>query len=239
MSVVSCRTAEHCSKTTINSFSSFTSDWFVQLVKLVSETQETPPNSTFSSSQHLSTEKHPFVLSLSFSRLCNLLSKELPPSQRHHCKNMVSELNLAAYPVFIILDKVCCVRPCWSCMWSVMFSFLVFDRQTGFCVCHRLQFIVKLPELATSPHTPNSYHSHPSPSLKAQPVRGSSYCGHAHFSIMSSSACRKRKPLVQRETLEHSTRDSSLSSALHFLNEIPLPRSHRAVHGERGEEGGV
>lgn len=25
----------------------------------------------------------------------------------------------------------------------------------------------------------------------SQPVRGSGYCGHAHFSIMSSSACRK------------------------------------------------
>lgn len=82
----------------------------------------------------------------------------------------------------------------------------------------------------TTPTTPS-----PSPSPKAQPVRGSGYCGHAHFSIMSSSACRKRKPLVQPETLEHSTGDSSLSSALHFLNEIPLPLSHR----EQCREGGV
>lgn len=77
----------------------------------------------------------------------------------------------------------------------------------------------------------------PSPSPNAQPVRGSGYCGHAHFSIMSSSACRKRKPLVQPETPEHSTRDSSLSSALHFLNEIPLPlltqRGGRSVAAEK------
>lgn len=74
----------------------------------------------------------------------------------------------------------------------------------------------------------------PSPSPNAQPVRGSGYCGHAHFSIMSSSACRKRKPPVQPETPEHSTRDSSLSSALHFLNEIPLPLANT-----EGREGGV
>lgn len=40
---------------------------------------------------------------------------------------------------------------------------------------------------------------------------------------------------MQPETLEHSTGDSSLSSALHFLNEIPLPLSQR---GEGGREGG-
>lgn len=97
-----------------------------------------------------------------------------------------------------------------------------------------VELVVKVPELATPPvplHPPLS------PLPKAQPVRGSGYCGHAHFSIMSSSACRKRKPLVQPETLEHSTGDSSLSSALHFLNEIPLPLSHRAVE-EGGREGG-
>lgn len=97
-----------------------------------------------------------------------------------------------------------------------------------------VELVVKVPELATPPvplHPPLS------PLPKAQPVRGSGYCGHAHFSIMSSSACRKRKPLVQPETLEHSTWDSSLSSALHFLNEIPLPLSHRAVE-EGGREGG-
>lgn len=103
-----------------------------------------------------------------------------------------------------------------------------------------VQLVVKAPELATPPCAPITPPTpttpSPSPSPKAQPVRGSGYCGHAHFSIMSSSACRKRKPLVQPETLEHSTRDSSLSSALHFLNEIPLPLSHREQCREGGRE---
>lgn len=43
---------------------------------------------------------------------------------------------------------------------------------------------------------------------------------------------------MQPETLEHSTRDSSLSSALHFLNEIPLPLAN-TEGGREGEwEGG-
>lgn len=73
-------------------------------------------------------------------------------------------------------------------------------------------------------------------SPKARPVRGSGYCGHAHFSIMSSSACRKRKPLVQPETPQRSTRDSSLSSALHFLNEIPLTLPRREGRGKGRRE---
>lgn len=112
------------------------------------------------------------------------------------------------------------------------------EQRSWFLCSPVVELVVKAPELATPPRHPPStlYHSLPSPSPKAQPVRGSGYCGHAHFSIMSSSACRKRKPLVQPETLEHSTRDSSLSSALHFLNEIPLPLSQRAVEGGGGEE---
>lgn len=39
---------------------------------------------------------------------------------------------------------------------------------------------------------------------------------------------------MQPETLEHSTRDSSLSSALHFLNEIPLPLANTQRGRERG-----
>lgn len=109
------------------------------------------------------------------------------------------------------------------------------SRGAGFCALHWQSLLFKclswLPHPIPPCHPP---HSLPSPAPKAQPVRGSGYCGHAHFSIMSSSACRKRKPLVQPETLEHSTRDSSLSSALHFLNEIPLPLSNR----ERWREGG-
>lgn len=105
-----------------------------------------------------------------------------------------------------------------------------------------VKFVVKAPEPTnpTPPHDPPPS-SPPSPTtpsalppLKVQPVRGSGYCCHAHFSIMSSSACRKRKPLVQPETLEHSTRDSSLSSALHFLNEIPLPLASTAAQWEEG-----
>ena len=119
---------------------------------------------------------------------------------------------------------------------AACFKFREAGRRAGFCA---LQSSLLLKCLSWLPHpvppvTPHPYHSLPSPSPKAQPVRGSGYCGHAHFSIMSSSACRKRKPLVQPETPEHSTRDSSLSSALHFLNEIPLPLSHR----ERCREGG-
>lgn len=79
----------------------------------------------------------------------------------------------------------------------------------------------------------------PTPSPKAQPVRGSSYRRHTCFSIMSSSACRKRKPLLQPETLERSTRDSSLSSALHFLNEIPLPLWAAEGGGGVRKEGGA
>ncbi len=133
-------------------------------------------------------------------------------------------------------------------------------KQRSWFLCSPVvELVVRAPELATPPRTPRHppplpLPPLPSPSPKAQPVRGSGYCGHAHFSIMSSSACRKRKPLVQPETLEHSTRDSSLSSALHFHNEIPLPLSlslslslsfflslsQRAVGGgrEKGKEGG-
>lgn len=112
--------------------------------------------------------------------------------------------------------------------------FPLVERWTGFCACCKTAWAGYPTSQPCT--TPLSSYSHPSPSPKAQPVRGSSYRGHAHFSIMSSSACRKRKPLVQPETLEHSTRDSSLSSALHFLNEIPLPLSLKAAGGrERGK----
>lgn len=81
----------------------------------------------------------------------------------------------------------------------------------------------------TPPHT----HTHLPPARPSQRT-GSGYRGYAHFSIMSSSACRKRKPLLQPYTRERSAGDSSLSSALHFLNEIPMPPSLSKNTGRRG-----
>lgn len=64
----------------------------------------------------------------------------------------------------------------------------------------------------------------------------SHYHRYACFSIMSSSSCRKRKLLLQPNTLKHSNGDSSLSNALHFLNEIPMPYCLSQIRERRGGE---